>query len=395
MRVVLKVYSHAAGQAVLKLDSASVEDAMAEARGRGLHVLSAAAPALSVFGARRRRFPMAAFVEEALALLEAGLSINEAVDAIAAKSRGSAYGAQVMRLRELLHDGARFSQAFEAAVPGTPAIFLFSVRASESTGELAGALKRYARYAARVDEVRAKAINACVYPALLLGVGVLVAMFLTLYVVPRFAGVYEDMGRELPATTQALLAVQRAFTGDPWGIAVTAGLLALAVVGVWRAATSGRLRALAEHVPGVGNILELQRRARLHRTMAMLLDGGMPFSQALRLAGGAAGGSPRGSEAIAALIDAIDGGAPIARAFADASLVEEIGQRLLRAGEDSGSIDRMFERIADYYDGRAERIIERGARLLEPAMMLLVGLMIGVIVMVLYLPIFELAGGVE
>ena len=273
-------------------------------------------------------------------------------------------------------------------------MFLASIRASETTGELASALRRYIQFATRLNVVREKAISAAVYPVILLVVGLLVTVFLLTYVVPRFATVYEDLGRGLPGVTATLVAVAGSIGSSPLVAVTLAALAAVAVIILARPTSRRHFLGLAWRLPYLGKFLAAYQLGRFHRIMAMLTNAGIPLVRALGMAKETVFEPTRAAE-LADSTRRISEGSSISQSLRNGGMVEEIGFRLLRAGENTGEIGRMFEKIADYYDADAERSVERLVRFLEPLLMLLIGLVIGFVVLVLYLPIFELAGSLE
>jgi general secretion pathway protein F len=228
----------------------------------------------------------------------------------------------------------------------------------------------------------------------LLAAGTLVLVFLVAYVVPRFSGIYEEIGGELPFASRALMEWGRLL--DAHGLAVLAGALggfALAGWGLARPGLRAALGALVARIPAVGHQLRLYQLARLYRTVGMLLRGGLPVVTAFEMTGGllAAAARPRLAEATRAVRE----GRSLTDALAGHGLTTPVADRMLRVGERSGNMGEMMERIAAFYDEELSRFVEVATRLIEPAMMTAIGLVIGVVVVLMYFPIFELAGAVR
>ncbi|MHB1530026.1 MAG: type II secretion system F family protein [Acidiferrobacteraceae bacterium] len=203
----------------------------AEARRRleqdGSIVLSLRPERLEWHFATRHRFAVPLFTQELVALLEAGVTLGEALEVLTEKE-GRPEARQVLeRLLEALREGRSFSTALEALGPVFSALYVATVRSAERTGALAPALTRYLTYHQRVDALRKQVINASIYPLLLMGVGTLVIGFLLTYVVPRFATIYRNAGRSPPWTTRLLLAVGEGITHHAG--ALVAAVAALAV----------------------------------------------------------------------------------------------------------------------------------------------------------------------
>jgi general secretion pathway protein F len=394
MQFEIRALRGAEGLITVSLEAPDETSALEQARAQGLAVLSArprrALPAFaSPFAAR---FPLLLFSQELVALLSAGLSLPEVVETFAEKEARPEFRRIFAALRESLYEGRSFSQALERFPETFPSLFVATVRAAERTGDVAEALGRYIAYHERLDAVRRKVISASVYPIVLLGVGGLVVLFLLGYVVPRFAGVYEEVGRDLPWLSQLLL---------EWGRLINANgaLLAVVFVAAAAAATLGFARLkefagrLARRVPAIGERLRVYHLARLYRTLGMLLRGGTPLVTALGMVSGLMPAALRPQ--LAAGTQRIREGTSISTAMEAAGLATPVALRLLRVGEKSGEMAEMMDRIAAFHDEELARWVDLVTRLFEPLLMAVLGVVIGVIVVLMYLPIFELAGSLQ
>ncbi|HKC44708.1 MAG TPA: type II secretion system F family protein [Burkholderiales bacterium] len=394
MQFEIRALRGAEGLVTVALEAPDETSALEQARAQGLAVLSArprrALPALaSPFAAR---FPLLLFSQELVALLSAGLSLPEVVETLAEKEARPEFRRIFAALRASLYEGRSFSQSLERFPETFPSLYVATVRAAERTGDIAEALGRYISYHERLDAVRRKVVSACVYPAVLLGVGGLVVLFLLGYVVPRFAGVYEEVGRDLPWLSRLLI---------EWGklINTNGALLAVVLVAAIVAAGLGfgRLKQLAgrvaQRIPAIGERLRVYHLARLYRTLGMLLRGGTPLVTAL---GMVAGLMPAGMRTqLAAGTQRIREGASISAGMEAAELTTPVAVRLLRVGERSGEMAEMMDRIAVFHDEELARWIDLVTKLFEPLLMAAIGVVIGAIVVLMYLPIFELAGSLQ
>jgi general secretion pathway protein F len=219
-------------------------------------------------------------------------------------------------------------------------------------------------------------------------------LFLLVYVVPRFSGIYEEIGGELPFASKVLLQWGRLL--EAHGAVVAAGavtFLTLAGYGATRPSFRAAVGRLLARIPMVGHQIALYQLARLFRTVGMLLRGGLPVVTAFEMTRGllAAGAQPR----LAAATRAVREGRSLTDALAAQGLTTPVAERMLRVGERSGNMGEMMERIAAFYDEELSRLVDLATRLIEPAMMTVIGLVIGLIVVLMYLPIFELAGSIR
>jgi general secretion pathway protein F len=275
-----------------------------------------------------------------------------------------------------------------------PPLFIGVVQASEGTSDLPQALRRFLEYRRRVDAVRNKVSSAAIYPTILIGVGALVTLFLVGYVVPRFAEVYEGSGRELPLVSQVMLELGRFASAHLIELLLatltTVVLLGLLARRLWR---SGAIARAFGAIPGLGERLRVFELARLYRTLGMLLGGGIPLVSAMTTVDAVISKAWRVRLAEARAL--IEAGTPLSLAFERCELTTPISLRLLAVGERSGELASMLEQSAVFHDGEIERWIDRFTRSFEPLLMAAIGIVVGVIVVMLYMPIFDLAGGLQ
>ena len=392
MRFRITTFDGAQGVAIQEMDALDEADAQRQALARGLRVLAIQAARLK--GLRRARLSLVAFSNELVALLEAGLSLVEAIDALTEKERDESVRNLLEGLRRRLYEGQSLSVALGEFPGSFTTLYVATVRASERTGAIAEALRRFVTYQQQIDLLKKRLINASIYPAVLLAAGSLVVLFLVAYVVPRFSGIYEDIGGELPFASKMLMQWGRLL--DAHGLAVLAGFLAcvaLAGYGVLRPGFRAAVGRLSARIPMVGHQIELYQLARLYRTVGMLLRGGLPVVTAFEMTGGLLAAAARPQ--LAAATRAVREGRSMGDALAAQGLTTPVAERMLRVGERSGNMGEMMERIAAFYDEELSRFVDVTTRLIEPVMMTVIGLVIGLIVVLMYFPIFELAGSIR
>lgn len=379
------------------VDALDESDARRQVAAQALHPLSVRRPGrLLAPGAMRSRsgFSLLHFTQELLTLLEAGLSVVESLDAMLEKERRPDARNILARLSESLREGRSLSAALERLGEAFPPLYVSIVRAAERTSNLPQALGRYADYQTRLDAAKAKAVSAAIYPVLLLVVGGFVTAFLLGYVVPRFAGVYQGTGREIPWLSARLLDVGR-WIGEHGEAALVAALAlaGAAAVALRRLAGGGRLAELLRRLPVLAPTVRTFQLARLYLTLGMLLDGGMPAVQGLALVADTV--SPELRARVEAASEAIRHGESLSQAFERHGLTTPVGLRILRVGEQSGQMGAMMARIARLHDAEVARFIEWFSRVFEPALMAAIGIVVGLVVVLLYMPIFDLAGSLQ
>ena len=377
---------------LLNISATHEQDALTQAQSRGYTPISAIAQNASK--QRNQKFPLILFSQELLALLEAGLNLVEAIETLAVKDDRNDGKSILDNLLQSLYQGHTFSASLEQQPQAFPMLFVATVKASEKTGDLPEALSRYVAYELQIGQLKKKIISASIYPILLMSVGGLVILFLLGFVVPKFSRIYEGTGGELPFLSQVLLA---------WGVflenhgtvmlIVSTALLIGIFVGFSQPAARKWLAQQLWKIPALGDRLRIYQLARFYRTLGMLLKGGTPILLALQSVSGLLDSALQNSMKRASA--AINEGLPISEALDKTGLTTPVALRMLAVGERGGNIGDMMERIASFYDDELSRWIDWFTRLFEPILMLMIGLVIGVVVLLLYMPIFELAGNIQ
>ena len=368
------------------------QSARRQAEGRGYTVLEVRSRKSLV--ARSGRFPLPLFSQELLVLLAAGLSLVEALETLAQKEKRAEWRAVLASLLGVLRQGQPLSSALEQAPAAFPPLYVATVRAAEKTSDLVPALTRYVAYQAQLDTIRRRVVNASIYPLLLIGVGGLVTLFLMLYVVPRFGKIYAERSADLPLFSQLLIAWGELVQGHA---AVVVGSLAALVAGAVFVLRQTSVRAALGNAlwraPAIGEHLKVYQLARFYRTTGMLLKGGMPLVTALGMAAELL--HPVLREKLAAASRAISEGHPVSTSLDANGLATPVALRMLAVGDRSGSMGEMMERIAGFHDEELARFVDWFTRLFEPLLMAAIGLVLGAIVVLMYMPIFELAGNLQ
>ena len=334
------------------------------------------------------------FSQELLALLKAGLGIVEGLEALLEKEPNPATRSILERLLGGLRDGQRFSAVLAAQPEIFPPLYVGIVKAAEGTSDLPQSLTRYIDYQQRIDSVRNKIVSAALYPLILLAVGGGVSAFLIAYVVPRFAQVYQGTGKSLPWMSQVMLDWGQ-FASNHTG-ALIASTLALALLGLLalrRAIAQGVLLRQLMRLPGIGERVRIYELARLYLTLGMLLEGGLAVVPVMQTVEAMVKADMRSNLQAAAA--SISSGEQLSTAFEANHLTTPISLRMLRVGERTGELGHMLTQSAAFYDGEISRWIERFTRTFEPLLMTAIGIVVGAIVVLLYMPIFDLAGSLS
>jgi general secretion pathway protein F len=379
----------------MALEAGNAQQAELQAINLGYAVLSVKPKVSFNIGLpnNNKTFSLLLFSQELVALLQAGLSLVEAIETLTEKDHRNESRRVLEGIRKRLFEGQTFSAALGEYPQIFPILFVAMVRASEKTGDLAQTLGRYIAYRTQLEQVRKKVITASIYPALLLFVGALVTLFLLGYVVPKFSSVYENSRAELPWMSRLLmqwghlLHEHAEIVGAIFVVSIISIIYALSLKSVCSA-----INRLIWRIPAVGRHLHVYQLARFYRTLGMLLQGGITLVTAMQMSSDLLEQSLRRRLLLAT--QQVKEGQLLSSSLEEHGLTTAVSMRMMRVGERSGEMGEMMERAAAFYDEEIARTVDWATRLFEPILMTIIGLVIGVIVVLMYMPIFELADAI-
>src|SRR5258708_5256929 len=374
-----------------RLRASDASKASEQLQLRGLRVLSCREIRTSNWkGLRRQRLDVGLFTDELAALLDAGLGMVDALRTLSQKERDSSGRQALEAVTRDVIEGLPLSAALANRGDTFPPLLVASVSASEQTGDLVSALRRFSTHLESMRMLRGKLVGAAIYPALLLAVGSLVVIFLLGVVVPRFAVLLEGASKKLPLASQLLLGWGKSVAAHP--MLFLGGFVTVVVLlsyGLIRAARSGwQIRGL-QRAWLIGPLVRLFRHAQFYRTSAMLVQGGIPVLRAFEMARQLL--SVEDQLALDGARRQIAEGRPIGPSLAQAQIADTMSLRMLEVAQRTGRLADVLARIAAFQEAALNRAIDLTARLVEPLLMIFIGLVIGAIVVLMYMPIFDLA----
>ena len=340
-----------------------------------------------------RRF--LAMNQEMLVLIRSGLPILQVLDTMIERMEAGGMLSALQEIRSDVKGGSALSDAFGRFSHLFPQLYVASLRAGEQSGDLPVTLGRYIEYQKRVEAIKAKVRSATFYPALLVIAVTLVLGFLLLYVIPTFTQVYADADVELPLLTRLVIALANGLvSGLPfWLPALVVGLLLLRTY-----ARTERGKVLVDglklRLPFFGELLNEYALSTFCRTFATTLASGIPIVQAMQMSRGTLNNFIL-EKRLSGAVSRIREGAKISEALEQAGNFPVIALRMIGVGETSGSLVDMLTDVSEYYEAEVERRLDRLTTIIEPLMMMTMGLLIGGIVVAMYIPIFQLAGTVQ
>lgn len=361
---------------------------------QGLTVLSVRGASPPTFSRSRKpqRGRFALFCREVSTLIQAGMTVVEAVDTLSARERlaGQADSLAAQLLGELAQ-GTSLSQALQR-LPDVPAVLVAAVRAGERTSDLAQALTDYLQFDTLVEQLRRKVVSAAIYPALVTALGVGISLFLLLVVMPNFARMYTNLrGGGASGATSWMIALAQWVSAHQAATLMGVALALLALgLWIWSGAARRQVLALALQVPWVRVRVEDFQLAMLYQALTLMLKGGYPMTEALQVASRSALDA-RLTVALQQALQRIEQGGAVAQALADARLCDEVGRRLMAAAERNGDFHLAADVVSRLHRERFELFVERLTRIVEPVLLMAVALMVGGIVVMMYLPVFDMA----
>ena len=379
-----------------EIDAESVLEARKLAESQGLTVLNVQPP--STFSLKNfqqtKPFPLILFCQEFRVLFEAGLSVLEVIETLIAKETHANNKQILQGLFNAVSEGKTLSEAFMLQGNIFPSLFTATINAAETTGDLAEALMRYSQYLENVDLLKKRIVSASIYPAIVVSFGLAVLLFLMVYVIPKFSKIYETQISNVSTSTQLLLDLGK--FSQQYGLyllLLVLGLMAFLIAVLARPEMRAKLYERLCQLPFVGEKVRVYHLSRFYRTFSMLLKSGIPVTNGLSMVDSLLGAGLRNN--LQQAKKAIAEGQPFSQALQQAQLTTPVALRLFNVGEKTGTLDKMMERAASFHEDEMLRWVDRFTKIFEPTLMALISLLIGGIVMMMYMPIFELASGIE
>ena len=367
-----------------------------EMEEKGLHVLSlrvrGSLAGLSL-GRRNRTIPRHEFLvfnQELATLLKAGMPLVQSIDILRVRLSNPVFKAVLDDVHEKVRAGTALSDAFAAHGDLFPGVYTASLMAGERSGNLETVLRRFVSYTKVIDTVRSKTLSALIYPAILIMLAIVLVGIIVIKVVPTFSEFYSTFGAELPLSTRIIVAVSNVVRSQML-------LIAVAIVGIaftfytWigQAGQKARFDRLVLRLPGIGASMHKFATSQVARTLSTLLGGGIPLVNSLDIAAKSTGNRYLGRE-LEVVAQRVREGQGFAATLLDRRTVPDVAIKMIEVGESTGALQEMLNSLADFYDEEIETEVSRFVTLIEPALLVIMGIVIAAIVLALYMPLFQL-----
>jgi type IV pilus assembly protein PilC len=331
------------------------------------------------------------FNQELATLLKAGMPLVQSLDLLKRRVTSPIFKRVLDDVHEKVRSGTALSDAFAAQGDLFPRVYTASLLAGERSGNLDAVLRRYVEYAKIIATVKRKTISALVYPAILVSLALVLVTIIILKVVPAFSDFYSSFGAELPFVTRIILKVSNVVRGQ-FVFLVTGLVVAVATFVIWvrRPGQQARFDYLMLKLPMLGPVAGKFATSQMARTLATLLGGGLPLVNALDIAAKSIGNQFMASQ-LEVVSARVREGESFAAALEARRVFPEVAVKMAEVGESTGSLQDMLNTVADFYDEEIETNMERFITLVEPVLLVFMGIVIAGLLLALYMPLFQLS----
>ncbi len=364
---------------------------------KGLYVLSLQRK--GTFGSiglslpQRRRVKAREFIvfnQELATLLHAGMPVVQSLDILRQRVENPVLKSVLDDVHDRVRSGAALSDAFAAHGDIFPGVYTASLLAGEKSGSLEEVLRRYVAYSHVIGTVRRKTLSALIYPAILMALSIVVVGIIVLRVVPEFGDFYEGLGAQLPLGTRAIVATSEALRQNMLAIVIlAAGATALGWMWLRQSGSRAMLDRFLLEIPGVGGIARKFATSQLARTLSTLLKGGIPLVTALDVAGGSIG-NRYFSQQLATVSREVREGQPLSTTLSGRGIFPPVAVKMVEVGESTGALQQMLTSVADFFDEEIETSLSRFMTLVEPLLLVIMGIIIAGLLLALYMPLIQL-----
>src|SRR6202035_1994040 len=360
-----------------------------------------AVPAIFRSGRRRKRVPTDEFLvfnQELAALLKAGLPLLQALELMLERLANPNFKAVLTEVRDRVKAGGDLWGACASSGEMSPRLYPSALKAGERSGELEQVIRRFIRYLKLVLEARKRVISALIYPAVLVGLSITMIVVMTIFVVPKFQIFFGDLNGELPLLTRVTLGISklasaRTFIVWNWAWVLLAIAAAVAFVRRLNRTPEGQIKidGVKLRLPLLGPVLHRFALSEFSRSLATLLTGGIPLVPAFEIAVSSVGNAQVRAKLVPT-IQRVREGKPFHTALEESGVFTDMSIDMVKVGEATGSLDEMLGNVSELLDDQVETRMARLLTLVEPMMLVFMGIIIGLLLVSIYLPMFSMLG---
>ena len=334
---------------------------------------------------------IALFARQLATMLNAGIPMVQSFEIIGVGNDKPAVQKLVLSIKSDIETGNSLHQALAKHPIYFDDLFVNLVEAGEHAGALETVLEKIATYKEKTEALKKKIKKALFYPAAVLAVAIIVTVILLLFVIPQFESLFKGFGADLPAFTQFVVNMSRWMQSSGWMLLIVVAVVVVSFGYSYKRSRPMRqfIDKLSLQVPVIGPILKKSAIARYARTLATMFGAGVPLVEAMKSVAGATGNIIY-QDAVMRMRDEIATGMRMQRAMENTGLFPNMVVQMIAVGEESGSLDEMASKVADFYEADVDAAVDALSSLLEPMIMVILGVLVGGMVVAMYLPIFKL-----
>lgn len=331
------------------------------------------------------------FNQELATLLKAGMPLVQSLELLKVRATSPVLRRVLADVHERVRSGTALSDAFAAHGDLFPSVYTASLLAGERSGSLDAVLRRYVEYSKIIATVKRKTISALVYPAILISLALALVSIIVLKVVPAFSDFYASFGADLPVVTKVIVRLSEVIRSQFLLIVVVVAGAAVALFGwVRRPGQKARFDHLLLRIPVAGDVARKFATSQMARTVGTLLGGGLPLVNALDIAAKSIGNQFMASQ-LMIVAERVREGESFARALEARKVFPDVAVKMAEVGESTGALQDMLNTVADFYDEEIATNMERFVTLVEPALLVIMGIVIAGLLLALYMPLFQLS----
>jgi type IV pilus assembly protein PilC len=334
---------------------------------------------------------IAIFSRQLATMMKAGVPLVQALDIVGKGHNNPSMQELILSIKADIEGGTSLTNALRKHPLYFDDLFCNLVDAGEQAGVLETLLERIASYKEKTESIKKKIKKALIYPAAVLGVGIIVTAIILIFVVPTFEELFQSFGAELPAFTQLVVDLSRFIRDDWFFVILTIAAVIILISNLWK--RSSKFRELIDrallNAPIFGSLMHKSALARFSRTTATMFAAGVPMVEALDSVAGATGSMVYG-QAVQEMREDIATGQSLRLAMEQQQLFPHMVRQMVAIGEESGSLDEMLGKVADFYEEEVDNAVDALSSLMEPLIMVILGTLVGGLVVAMYLPIFKL-----
>ena len=388
-----KATNHRGAKESGEIEAESLKAARMLLRQRGLKVTSVRKQSRNIFSSDKVKANDIVIATRQLAtLVEGGIPIAQSLSAVGSSSDKNSVKKLLTTIRRRVDGGSNLMSALRDHPRYFNQLYLALVNVGEESGTLGPMLKRIAAYLEKAEALRRKVVSALTYPVIVLVLGITISVGLLVFIIPQFKDIFENFGAELPLLTRQVIATSEA-TREHW-LQILGGfaIFYFAYRTLYRRSEKVHLWTdrMILRIPVFGELIRKSILARIARTIAIMFQSGIPMVETLAVVAPAAGNLLY-TNAINDVRKNVSTGQPLEASLRATGVIPSMVLQMVRTGEETGELDAMLNRAADFYEDEVDNMVAAISSLVEPILVVVLGILIGIVVVAMYLPIFHLA----